>query len=129
MLTMAQSQSPKDMMHPKPKRGKKGTKRKRQGKEDAAYLSLVRRLPCVICGAQPVDAHHPIMGRFSQSRVADDQAIPLCRGHHMGGPGYISVHNDRADWEGLYGLDTDYVEETQKAVETMRDMENFLCSG
>ena len=90
---------------------------------DPEYLARVHELPCCICQrtgltqVDPTRAHHPIMGRFSQRRAHDLDAIPLCDSHHQRGKApYLSVHFDRRQWEREYGLDTDYIAATRLAL-------------
>lgn len=53
------------------------------------YLRDVRTNPCLICGKDGVDAHHPrssvtdIKSGIGMKRCGDDLAVPLCREHHM----------------------------------------------
>lgn len=90
---------------------------------DPEYLARVHELPCCICQrtgltqVDPTRAHHPIMGRYSQRKAQDADAIPLCDSHHQrGGANYISVHFNRRIWRALYGLDTDYIAATLLAL-------------
>ena len=51
---------------------------------DREHLKHVTTQPCLVCGRQPVDAHHL---RFAQPRalgrkVSDEFTVPLCRTHH-----------------------------------------------
>jgi hypothetical protein len=65
-------------------------KRKRPRQENAGHLKFIRALPCVCCGARPVDAAHirmasPIYGKRDTGigQKADDRwTLPLCRTHH-----------------------------------------------
>jgi hypothetical protein len=63
------------------------------------HLKSVAKLPCLICGRRPSDAHHlryaqhPALG----SKVSDEFAVPLCRGHHRCG--------DEAAWWRSTGVD------------------------
>jgi hypothetical protein len=70
---------------------------------DKEHLRFVASQPCLLCSAQPCDAHHL---RFSQPRalgrkVGDDFTVPLCRQHdrdlHDGG-------NEAAWWHDM-GID------------------------
>ena len=69
-------------------------------------MGRVGELPCVICGAQPVERHHCISGRFSQRKASDFDTIPLCFNHHRGPEG---IHTNKAAWEAEYSPDTDYL--------------------
>lgn len=64
------------------------------------YLSYIHTLPCIICGATPVQAHHLLRtpdeideeeacflipkkhGRGMGRKSGDEWAIPLCPRHH-----------------------------------------------
>ena len=70
---------------------------------DRDHVKFVARLPCLICGRQPSDAHHL---RFAQSRAlgrkaSDEFTVPLCRGHHR------EVHRggDELAWWTSAGID------------------------
>jgi hypothetical protein len=63
---------------------------------DKAHINFVRKQPCLVCGRQPVDAHHL---RFAQHsalgrKVSDEFTVPLCRVHHR------ELHRcgDEAEW-------------------------------
>lgn len=69
---------------PKPKKRKK---KKRAGM-DPKHLEFIRRLPCCICGYEPVEAHHLKFGtgeRGMGMRSTDKWAVPLCHEHHING--------------------------------------------
>ena len=91
---------------------------------DPAYLAKVRELPCCICEAfgeyqaSPTTAHHPIHGRFSQRKVPDRMAIPLCDGHHQGNfdRSKIAVHAEPTKWKRLYGEDHLFTAATQDRI-------------
>jgi ERF superfamily len=70
---------------------------------DKFHVRFVSKQPCMICGRQPVDAHHL---RFAQHRalgrkVSDEFIVPLCRGHHR------EAHRsgDEASWWKKAGID------------------------
>jgi hypothetical protein len=70
---------------------------------DRDHVRHVAKQPCLVCGRQPVDAHHL---RFAQSRalgrkVSDEFTVPLCRGHHR------EAHRcgDEAAWWRKIGVD------------------------
>jgi hypothetical protein len=63
---------------------------------DKAHLKFVASQPCLICGRNPVDAHHL---RFTQPRalglkVSDEFTVPLCRIHHR----EVHSHGDEVAW-------------------------------
>jgi hypothetical protein len=70
---------------------------------DREHVKSVAKLPCLVCGRIPADAHHL---RFAQSpalgrKVSDEFTVPLCRGHHR------EVHHcsDEAGWWNKAGID------------------------
>ena len=81
-----------------------GLKQPRQ--KDAKHLARVAQLPCVICGAWPVQVHHCICGRFSQRKAGDYETIPLCYEHHLGADG---IHSGKETWVSKYGADHEYL--------------------
>ena len=90
-------------------------------KPDHAYLARVRELPCCICEAfgeqqlSPTTAHHPIHSRFSNRKVPDRMAIPICDGHHQGtfDTSKVALHREPDLWKDLYGEDHQYIAVTQ----------------
>jgi hypothetical protein len=50
-------------------------------REDSPYTDYIHRLPCHICQAQPVEAHHRT-GAGLALRAHDREQIPLCYRHH-----------------------------------------------
>lgn len=94
-------------------------------KSDPRYLELVRGLPCVICESfgeiqnSPTAAHHWIMGRGGTRKTPDQEAIPLCEGHHQGlrDTSKIAIHREPEAWREAYGRDRDYVAVTQDKIE------------
>ena len=77
---------------------------------DPAYMARVATLPCVICGARPVEVHHCISGRYGQRRAGDRDTIPLCYWHHRGTGG---IHTSKRAWEAMHGPDTGYISATR----------------
>ena len=71
-----------------------------------AHMARVAQLPCVICGASPVEVHHCKSGRYSQRKASDFDTIPLCWNHHQGPDGF---HTAQRTWEALHGPDTGFL--------------------
>jgi hypothetical protein len=71
--------------------------------KDPARLAAVAQLPCIICGARPVEVHHCISGRYGQRKAPDSMTIPLCVECHRGPHG---IHASKRAWEALHGPDT-----------------------
>lgn len=75
--------------------------------EDAGHLRLIRKLPCLACGAEPAEAAHvrysdhargrinPGMGR----RPPDRDTVPLCPKCHRMGKRCQHDGNERIWWE------------------------------
>jgi ERF superfamily len=70
---------------------------------DRDHVKSVAKLPCLVCGRRPADAHHL---RFAQSpalsrKVGDEFTVPLCRGHHR------EVHHcgNEIAWWNKTGID------------------------
>lgn len=57
------------------------------------YLNDVAELPCMLCGAQPVELHHPRTGQGMSQRANDYLVIPLCPECHRGHNG---VHGNQS---------------------------------
>jgi ERF superfamily len=70
---------------------------------DREHVKAVAKLPCLICGRQPSDAHHlrfaqhPALGR----KVSDEFTVPLCRGHHL----EVHRRGDETAWWKNFGID------------------------
>ena len=70
---------------------------------DREHVKAVAKLPCLICGRQPSDAHHlrfaqhPALGR----KVSDEFTVPLCRGHHR----EVHRRGDETAWWKNFGID------------------------
>lgn len=79
---------------------------------DAKYLSLIRQLPCLICGTSPCEAAHVRLAdaRYEAAptgiaiKPEDWRALPLCPRHHREGPDAQHKAGER-DWYALRGID------------------------
>lgn len=50
---------------------------------DPDHLARIRQMPCVVCGASGVHAHHSRVGlRTMGVRKSDETCLPLCPKHH-----------------------------------------------
>jgi hypothetical protein len=95
------------LMFPKPEKPER----------DRKYMGLVAQLPCVIpsCQGSPVQVHHVIMDRFSQSKSGDRQTIPLCYWHHH------TLHMQTAWWRETYGPDHGFLPAVEAQLKDMRE--------
>lgn len=96
-----------------------------KAKPNPAYLARVHELPCVCCGAFPVEAHHcrdmpPFdeRGRYERLPAAgrksgDRDAIPLCPNHHA------MFHLQRSGFHALFGVDYQYIATTRATLDDM----------
>jgi len=92
-----------------------GLKNKSRKKDDA-YLQKVREKPCCVCKRfgevqhSPTTAHHPIHDRHGTRKRPDQDAIPLCEGHHQGlwDNTKIAIHKEPKLWRETYGPDWSY---------------------
>jgi len=80
----------------------------RQGKSaaDRRHHERVAKLPCLVCGAWPVDVHHVVgyADRMGRAPKRHDRVAPLCKAHHdvqngprdsvhaLGHRGFYKVH-------------------------------------
>ena len=95
---------------------------------DRERLAAVAGLPCCICWEWEMqqnsrtEVHHCKSGRYGRNRAPDCMTIPLCHSHHNklrpypGDEGKIGFHNGQETWEGLYGLDTDWISWTEERI-------------
>ena len=86
-------------------------------KKNKSALDKVHKERCVICATfnepqfSPTQAHHCIHDRFGTSKRSDDEAIPLCEGHHQGmfDTSKIALHREPKKWREKYGPDWSYL--------------------
>ena len=77
------------------------------------HLARVHEIPCVVCGASPVEAHHAREGQGMAMRGTDWLTAALCADCHRGDHG---IHGDRAMMR-IYKLDElDMVAMTLEAI-------------
>lgn len=57
------------------------------------HMNRVAELPCVLCGAQPVELHHIREGQGMQQRASNWLVIPACPSCHRGSKG---IHGDKS---------------------------------
>jgi len=50
-------------------------------------MDRVAKLPCVVCGAVPVELHHVREGQGAAQRAQHTLVLPLCPEHHRGASG------------------------------------------
>jgi hypothetical protein len=67
------------------------------------HLALVHTLPCCVCGAYLVEAHHIRVGTMGR-KASDFDTIPLCARHHNEQhPDSYSIHRNPIEFEREYG--------------------------
>ena len=98
------------MLHPKPERPIRRTAEARR------HMDLVAQQACIICSAWPVVLHHPIMGRFSQTKASDMDVIPLCPAHHD------ELHASPRAWRERYGrADHEFIPLVRETIRIWKD--------
>lgn len=93
------------------KTGRTARSPKKTSPDGRKHMAAVAGLPCVICGAWPVEVHHTISGRYGHRKSSDFETLPLCFNHHRGPEG---IHASKRQWEAAHGLDTDYLPVVKK---------------
>lgn len=51
------------------------------------WMARVATVPCVVCGAWPVEVHHVREGQGAAQRAQDTLVASLCPEHHRGASG------------------------------------------
>lgn len=74
------------------------------------HLSKIHALPCGLCGANNVEAHHILEGRTPGRKSPDALAIPLCVDCHRGEEN--GIHGRRAMWNIYRKSELDILAET-----------------
>jgi hypothetical protein len=62
-----------------------------------AHMARVAKLPCLVCGARPVEVHHEGKPR------SDMRCLPLCARHHRTEYGPGALHYSRQAFYALHG--------------------------
>lgn len=101
--------------------GLKGAKPVRGTAEGRRHMARVAQLPCVICGARPVEVHHVISGRFGQRKASDLETIPLCAWDHRIGP--FAIHASKREWEAKWGPDYGFLPVVAALLDTTTDID------
>ena len=64
-------------------------------KAERAHMARIAQMPCLVCGAWPVEVHHVVgyADRAGRASKRHDRLTPLCQRHHsvQHGP-HESVH-------------------------------------
>lgn len=58
------------------------------------HMDRVAQLPCCLCGAFPVELHHPLEGRTPGRRSPNWLVIPVCPSCHR--DGHNGIHGQKA---------------------------------
>ncbi len=76
-----------------------------------AHMGKVAQLPCIVCGARPVEVHHMPSPR-SDMRVA-----PLCPPHHRREYGPGAYHYSRQAFNEAHGSDDEILQRVARMVD------------
>jgi len=71
-------------------------------------------MPCVVCGAEPVEVHHILEGRCPGRRSPDWLAIPVCPDCHRGAKN--GIHGEQAMWKVMKKTEHDCLAQTLEAL-------------
>jgi len=86
-------------------------KRAHKAKEKAdgawQHMARVKALPCLVCGARPVEVHHLPDPR------SDFRTVPLCPLHHRTEYGPQAYHYSRRNFNALHGSDEELLAKTK----------------
>lgn len=74
------------------------------------HVEFVHDLPCGLCGAMPVEAHHILDGRIPGRKSPDALVIPLCADCHRGDAN--GIHGRRVLWNVYRKTELDVLAET-----------------
>jgi len=74
------------------------------------HLARVHELPCGVCGAMPVEAHHILEGRTPGRKSPEALAIPLCTDCHRGSAN--GIHGRKVLWNVYKKSELDVLAET-----------------
>jgi len=91
---------------------RKAYKASPEGKAGKEHMGRVAQLPCLVCGAHPVEVHHEGKPR------SDFNCLPLCPRHHRQqfGPGAYH-YSPRAFYE-LHGTSEELLTEIAKMLQS-----------
>jgi hypothetical protein len=77
-------------------------------KAEREHLNKVAELGCIVCG-DAAEIHRPRFSCGMAQRAPHWLAIPLCYEHHRGS---LSIHNDKKQFEALFGAEPDLLAAT-----------------
>ena len=83
----------------------------------AAHLAKVAALPCIVCGAWPVEVHHIRNGYGMGQRASDLETLPLCAPHHR--TSLDAFHAGPRSFEARYGTERELL---AKVLELLKDV-------
>lgn len=85
-------------------------------KAEKAHMARVAQLPCIVCGRQPVELHHPRKGAGLGRRASHFDVIPLCpENHRLGGYG-TAIHAGQRAFEKKFGTEEQLLAKTREAL-------------
>ena len=85
---------------------------------DPAHMARVATLPCLVCGAWPVEVHHIKDQQTAGGRRAgDDETLPLCPTCHRTGSEAFHALGSR-EWERRFGRQRDHLVMVVKALQS-----------
>lgn len=83
---------------------------KRPTAAEKKHMDKVAQMPCMACGAHPVELHHPRRGMGMSQRASHFDVLPLCPAHHRTGGHGVALHAGQKTWESIYGTEAELLE-------------------
>lgn len=90
-----------------PKLGKGKTRRDSKTAEEQRHMAAVAMLPCLVCGARPVEVHHE---GFPRSNL---RVLPLCPRHHRREYGPQAYHYNKRAFYDAHGTSQELLDRVQ----------------
>lgn len=98
---------------PKQSQKRKAYMASAERKAGVIHMGLVARLPCLVCGARPVEVHHCPDPR------TDMRVLPLCPRHHRREFGSGAYHYSPRAFRELHGTDEALLKIVDDMVKTL----------
>lgn len=91
--------------------------RKQANAKEKKHLDAVSQLPCLVCGAVPVELHHTV--RLAKKKRDHMEVLPLCVFHHRG---VFSIHMARKSFRAQYGTEEELLQQVERMLELRRTL-------
>jgi len=85
-----------------------------EGEKGKAHMAAVAQLPCLVCGATPVEVHHEGKPR------SDMRCLPLCPQHHRQEYGPGAYHYSKRQFYQKHGESSELLARVDKLLAARR---------